>query len=39
MVPGYDPGSDHVPGALAVHGISAGGESVDLGRYRLEFQN
>jgi hypothetical protein len=39
MVPGYDPGSDHVPGALAVHGIAAGGESVDLGRYRLEFQN
>jgi anti-sigma factor RsiW len=39
MVPGYDPGSDHVPGALAVHGISAGGESVDLGRYRIEFQN
>lgn len=39
MVPGYDPGSDHVPGALAVHGITAGGESVDLGRYRIEFQN
>ena len=39
MVPGYDPGSDHVPGALAVHGIAAGGESVDLGRYRIEFQN
>ncbi|MFZ0955926.1 MAG: zf-HC2 domain-containing protein [Candidatus Sulfotelmatobacter sp.] len=39
MVPGYDPGSDHVPGALAVHGITVGGESVDLGRYRIEFQN
>jgi hypothetical protein len=39
IVPGYDPGSDHVPGALAVHGITAGGENVDLGRYRIEFQN
>ncbi len=38
-VPAYVPGSDHVPGGLAVHGITAGGESVDLGRYRIEFQN
>jgi anti-sigma factor RsiW len=38
-VPAYDAGSDHVPGALAVHGITAGGESVDLGRYRIELQN
>jgi anti-sigma factor RsiW len=39
VVPGYDPGSDHVPGALAVHGVTAGGESVDLGRYRIELHN
>jgi hypothetical protein len=39
LVPGYDPGSEHVPGALAVHGVTAGGESVDLGRYRIELQN
>lgn len=26
------------PGALAVHGITAGGESVDLGRFRIELQ-
>jgi Putative zinc-finger len=38
MVPGYVSGSDHVPGALAVHGIT-GAESVDLGRYRIEFHN
>lgn len=35
----YVPGSDHEPGALAVHGITASGESVDLGRYRIELQN
>ena len=39
LVPGYDSGSDHVPGALAVHGVTAGGESVDLGRYRIELHN
>lgn len=33
----YVPGSDE-PGALAVHGITASGESVDLGRYRIELQ-
>jgi anti-sigma factor RsiW len=38
-VPAYDAGSDQVPGALAVHGITAGGESVDLGRYRIELHN
>ncbi len=38
-VPGYVPGSDHVPGALAVRGVTADGQSVDLGRYRIEFQN
>jgi hypothetical protein len=35
----YVPGSDHESGALAVHGITAGGESVDLGRYPIELQN
>jgi anti-sigma factor RsiW len=35
----YVPGSDHVPGTLAVHGITASGESVDLGRYPIELQN
>jgi len=39
VVPEYVPGGDQVPGALAVHGITAGGESVDLGRYRIELQN
>jgi|SRR5579863_4867545 len=36
-VPGYVPGSDHEPSTVAVHGITASGESVDLGRYRIEF--
>ncbi len=35
----YVPGSDHAPGTLAVHGITAGGENVDLGRYQIELQN
>jgi anti-sigma factor RsiW len=35
----YFPGSDHAPGTLAVHGITAGGESEDLGRYAIELQN
>jgi anti-sigma factor RsiW len=35
----YVPGSDHVPGALAVHGITAAGGTEDLGRYRIELQN
>jgi len=35
----YVPGSDHEPGTLAVHGITAGGENVDLGRYPIELQN
>ena len=35
----YVPGSDHAPGTLAVHGITAGGESEDLGRYPIELQN
>jgi len=35
----YVPGSDHAPGTLAVHGITAGGESKDLGRYPIELQN
>jgi anti-sigma factor RsiW len=34
----YIPGSGDEPGALAVHGITAGGESVDLGRFRIELQ-
>jgi anti-sigma factor RsiW len=34
----YVPGSDHEPGALAVHGITASGDNVDLGRYRIELQ-
>jgi hypothetical protein len=34
----YVPGRDR-PGALAVRGITAAGESVDLGRYRIELQN
>lgn len=38
MIPEYVPGSDQVPGSLAVHGITAAGESVDLGRYRIELQ-
>jgi len=33
------PGSDHEPGTLAVFGITAGGESVDLGRYPIQLQN
>jgi anti-sigma factor RsiW len=35
----YVPRSDHEPGTLAVHGIAAGGESVDLGRYPIELQD
>jgi len=35
----YVPGSDHAPSTLAVHGITAGGESEDLGRYPIELQN
>ncbi len=35
----YIPGSGQEPGALAVHGITAGGESVELGRFRIELQN
>jgi anti-sigma factor RsiW len=35
----YVPGSDHAPGTLSVHGITAGGENVDLGRYQIELQN
>jgi len=35
----YVPGSDHEPGALAVHGITATGESEELGRYPIELQN
>jgi anti-sigma factor RsiW len=38
-VPGYVSGSDHELGALAVHGVTTGGESVDLGRYQIELQN
>lgn len=39
-IPGSDvPGSDHAsPSALAVQGITTGGESVDLGRYAIELQ-
>jgi hypothetical protein len=33
------PGSGLEPGTLAVHGITAGGESVDLGRFRIGLQN
>ena len=33
------PENDHGPGTLAVHGISAGGESEDLGRYPIELQD
>src|ERR1039457_3729809 len=33
------PGSDPAPTTLAVHGITAVGESVDLGRYPIELQN
>jgi hypothetical protein len=33
------PGSGLEPGALAVHGIKAGGETVDLGRFQIELQN
>lgn len=35
----YIPGSSQEPGALAVYGITAGGESVNLGRFRIELQN
>lgn len=35
----YVPGSDHAPSTLAVHGITAGSESVDLGRYPIELQD
>ena len=33
----YVPGSEHEPGALAVHGVTTSGESVDLGRYQIEL--
>jgi Putative zinc-finger len=34
------PGSDHAsPSALAVQGITTGGESVDLGRYAIDLQD
>jgi anti-sigma factor RsiW len=35
----YVPGGDQVPGTLAVHGITAGGESQDLGRYPIKLQD
>jgi anti-sigma factor RsiW len=35
----YVPGEYRVPNTLAVVGITAGGESVDLGRYPIELQN
>jgi len=35
----YVPGSDQAPATLAVHGITAGGASEDLGRYPIELQN
>lgn len=36
----YIPGSDHAsPSALAVQGITTGGESVDLGRYAIDLQD
>jgi anti-sigma factor RsiW len=35
----YVPGGDHRPSTLAVSGITAGGESVDLGRYPIKLQN
>jgi hypothetical protein len=40
-IPGqHVPGSDHAsPNALAVQGITTGGESVDLGRYAIDLQD
>ncbi|MFZ0818235.1 MAG: zf-HC2 domain-containing protein [Candidatus Sulfotelmatobacter sp.] len=40
-IPGrHVPGSDHAsPSALAVQGITTGGESVDLGRYEIDLQD
>ena len=38
-IPGSVAGSDHVLGTLAVHGVTAGGESEDLGRYPIELQD
>jgi len=35
----YVPGSGDAPSTLAVFGITAGGESVDLGRYPIELQS
>ena len=35
----YIPGTIHEPGALAVYGVTASGESVNLGRFRIELQN
>jgi anti-sigma factor RsiW len=35
----YVPGGGEQPRALAVHGIKAGGDSVDLGRFRIEVQD
>jgi anti-sigma factor RsiW len=40
MVSLYIPGSDQAsPSALAVQGITTGGESVDLGRYAIDLQD
>ncbi len=33
------PAAGHQPSTLTVYGIKAGGESVNLGRYRIELQN
>jgi anti-sigma factor RsiW len=33
------PPADHQPSTLAVYGIKPGGESVNLGRYRIELQS
>jgi anti-sigma factor RsiW len=35
----YVPGSDPPPASLAVYGITAGGENVDLGRYPIALQD
>jgi hypothetical protein len=35
----YVPGGDHAPGTLKIFGVTAGGESVDLGQYPIELQN
>jgi len=38
-VPAGVSGGDHDPCTLAVHGLTASGESEDLGRYPIELQN